>query len=390
MNDRQRFCATMHSQPRNRAPICDFGFWPETIDLWHRQGLPTWVTGGHDISKTDLYFGMDRYTGGPIVHCCLLPPFESKVIEDRGDHELIQQPDGVTVLRKKFMGSIPQHHAHLLQDRATWTTHYKPRLDPSSPERYPNWDQARAEWHNPNRDYPTSIYCGSLYGWLRDWMGVEQISYIVYDDPALFEEMVTTLADCAVGMLQRAFDHGAVFDSASFWEDMCYSGGPLLGPTHFHQYLVPQYRRITDLLRAHGTDIIWVDCDGKIDGLIPLWLEGGVNCMFPIEVGTWHADPVALRRTFGRELLMIGGVDKHILAGPRDQIEAEVRRLAPLVEEGGYIPTPDHRVPPDVPFANYLHYLRHARQIWGQGVNLKSVQWPHNSHAPADFSAGSL
>jgi hypothetical protein len=40
MTDRERFIATMHYQPRDRAPICDFGFWPETIEEWHKQGLP--------------------------------------------------------------------------------------------------------------------------------------------------------------------------------------------------------------------------------------------------------------------------------------------------------------------------------------------------------------
>jgi hypothetical protein len=46
-------------------------------------------------------------------------------------------------------------------------------------------------------------------------------------------------------------------------------------------------------------------------------------------------------------------------------------RLAPLVEEGGYIPLADHRVPPDVPFTNYMFYLELARKVWGKGVNLK-------------------
>ena len=34
------------------------------------------------------------------------------------------------------------------------------------------------------------------------------------------------------------------------------------------------------------------DARGKIDDLLPLWLDAGVNCMFPIEIGTWGADPV--------------------------------------------------------------------------------------------------
>jgi len=118
--------------------------------------------------------------------------------------------------------------------------------------------------------------------------------------------------------------------------------------------------------------VVWVDCDGLIDSLLPLWLESGVNCMFPIEIGTWGADPVKFRRQYGRDLLMMGGFDKHVLARSKKAITQEIERLAPLVDEGGFIPMPDHRVPPDVPLENYIHYCEMARQIWGKGTALSS------------------
>ncbi len=378
MNDRQRFLATMHYQPRDRSPICDFGFWTETIDEWKKQGLPANVVyqkaPGAREKNTDQFFGMDAYCGGPGGHVDLMPGFETRVIEDRGDHEVVQQADGVRVLRKKYMGSIPHHESHLLVDRQSWNEHYKWRLDPDDPRRYPqNWDEAKKIWRDSNRAHCVTLWCGSMYGRLRDWMGIEGISYAVYDDPALFEEMVTTCADCVVGVLQRVLKTGANFDGAQMWEDMCYSGGPLLSPAHFKQYLVPQYRRITDLLRAHGVDVIWVDCDGKIDEFIPLWLDAGINCMFPIEIGTWGADPVKFRKQYGKNLLMMGGFDKHIMARSPAEIRKEVERLNPLVEEGGFIGFADHRVPPDVSLENYMYYLRCVREVWGHGVNLKPL-----------------
>jgi hypothetical protein len=375
MNDRQRFLATMHYQPRDRSPICDFGFWPETIEEWYKQGLPKRIKyrdyGG---AMTDVFFGMDPYGGGPGVNVGLCPGFEWKVIEDRGDHEVVQQSDGVRVLRKKYMGSIPTHEGHTLVDRQSWKEHYKWRLDPDDPRRYPEkWDEAKRIWQDKDRSNIVTLWGGSLFGWFRDWMGLEAISYVVYDDPAWFEEMVTTAGDCIVGTLSRVLKPGHVFDGCGMWEDMCYNGGPLLSPEHFKRYIVPQYKRVTGLLRSHGVDTIWVDCDGKIDELLPLWLEAGVNCMFPIEVGTWGADPVKFRKQYGKDLLMMGGFDKHILARGKEAIRAEVLRLAPLVEEGGFIGFADHRVPPDVPLENYMYYLQCVREVWGKGVNLKPI-----------------
>jgi len=201
-------------------------------------------------------------------------------------------------------------------------------------------------------------------------MGLEKVSMLLYDDPAWFEEMVETLADLFVGMLERVFSSGGTFDGCHLWEDMCYRGGPLISPRHFRKFLMPQYRRITDVLHRHGVDIVSVDCDGKIDALAPLWLEVGINTMFPFEVGTWGADPYDFRRRFGKELRIMGGFDKNILRSSKEAIAAEVRRLAPLVEEGGYIPHCDHLVPPDAPLENYLYYLQQARAVWGKGVDL--------------------
>ncbi len=372
MNQRQRFNAALHYQPVDRCPITDFGFWDETLVFWHEQGLPASVGLGEIRDYLGMDFsmsGIDETTG--IINK-LDPLFEERVIEDRGEHEVVQQPDGVQVLRRKFMSSIPHPVRHLLCDRESWRKHYKPRLDPASIGRYPlDWDLRVPNWRDLQRTNILFLRGGGLYGYLRDWMGMENLSLVLYDDPVWFEEMVETLADLFVGMLEWVFSTGGIFDGCHMWEDMCYNAGPLISPKHFRQFLMPRYRRITDVLHRHGLDIVSLDCDGRIDALAPLWLEVGINVMFPFEIGSWKADPYDFRRRFGKDLRIIGGFDKNILRSSRHAIATEVRRLTPLVEEGGFIPHCDHLVPPDVPFENYLYYLQQARAVWGCGLDLK-------------------
>ena len=376
MNDRERFIATMHYQPRDRSPIWDFSFWEDTLPVWHQQGLPAHI----DRSNSEEFFGMDfgpesgANAVGVVVD--LAPTFEYKVLEDVGEDNLIQQEDGVRVLRRKNFPSIPQPQQHLLTDRESWRKHYLSKLDPDNPVRYPDeWDKRVAFWLDPERDVPLVLPGGSLYGKIRNWVGMEKLAYIIYDDAAWFEEMVETVADCIIGCLERILATGAKFEACGMWEDMAYNAGPLISPGHFEQYLVPHYRRITDLLHRHSVDVVWVDCDGNIELLMPLWLEAGVNCMFPLEIGTWGADPINYRRQYGKDLLIMGGFDKHILADSKEAIAAEVHRLTPLVEEGGYIGFCDHRVPPDVPYDNYLYYLQTVRREWGLNTNLKPAAW---------------
>jgi len=376
MNHRQRFLEQMHFGSPDRCPLYDFNTWDETIPAWHAQGLPP------DITRRTIgdWLGLDASLGGgenpgwaAPSHCGLWPQFEPEVLSDNGDVYTVRQHDGAIVQMSRTAQGIPPHVGHTLVDRASWEKHYKPRLDPDHPERLARLQAMdKSSWFDDDRDHPIFLGGGSLFGWIRDWMGIENISYVVYDDPAFFEEMVTTVADLQVAMLERALSTGGKFDALSMWEDMCYNAGPLLAPNHFKQYLSPHYRRIADLARKHGIDILWVDCDGKIDDLVPLWLEAGINCMFPIEIGDW-ADPRKFRDEYGKDLLMMGGFDKHILARSPQAIDAEIDRLTPLVEEGGFIPFCDHRVPPDVPLSNYVHYCRRVREVWGKGVNLKPM-----------------
>jgi len=378
MNARERFSNIMHFKPVDRCPIRDFGFWDETLLVWKKYGLPESVENGTTARE---FFGMDpELTCGGFTDLC--PYFEEEVLEDRGDSEIVRDLDGVVVERGKIMSAIPAHLDHLLQDRESWEKHYKPRMQPDDPRRFQSQDPWTKtwidKWTHPDRDYPLSIYAGSLYGRQRQWFGLVRVSEVIYDDPKLFEEIVETCADIAIALIERMCGElGLRPEAANMWEDMCYRAGPLISPKTFKQVLVPHYRRIVDTLHRYDVDVVSLDCDGKIDKLVPLWLEAGVNCMFPLEIGTWGADPIEYRKEYGRDLLIMGGFNKRILAGRKRDITAEVERLAPLVEEGGFIPFCDHLVPPDVPLGNYIHYLNEAKRVWGKGLdNLKPTGEP--------------
>jgi uroporphyrinogen decarboxylase len=369
MNDRERFVNQMHYRPVDRCPIWDFGFWSDTIRVWERFGLPEAV-------NTDEFFGMDQQWRIMAVDIGLRPCFQDKVLADEGETEVVIDAAGVTFRRRKFLTTIPHYIDWTLKDGKSWQEHFKWRLDPETPGRIPDaWPQDCARQADDRRDYPLGIVGGSLFGWLRNWMGVENLSLLIYDDPTLFPEMVETLGSLWYTVLERALraakEAGCTFDYASLWEDMCYNRGPLISPQLVRDVMGPQYKRVTGLLRQYGCDVAVLDCDGKVDDLIPIWLESGVNVAFPLEVGTWGADPIEYRKRFGRELLIMGGFDKHILAKGKDAIRREIERLAPLAEEGGFIPFCDHRVPADVPLENYLYYIEQAKAIWGKGVNVR-------------------
>ena len=376
MNDRERFLATMRYEDRDRAPLCEMSFWDEVLDEWKRQGLPEhthWYA--YDNNTTDPCFGLDRYRSYTRLNCYLCPPFKEQVLEDHGDEELFQQDDGVRVVRHKWLSCVPRHDSHRLTDRQSWLRHYKPRLNPDDPDRLPDdWPTRFGPSGSHDGTVPLVAEVGSLYGKLRLWMGLEHISELIYDDPALLEQMIETMADLALGVLQRHVDAGVQLDACYLWEDMCFNAGPLISPEHVRRFMLRHYQRITEFCRDHSVDIICLDTDGRIDQLVPIFLDAGINVLYPVEIGTTGNDPIDLRRRFGRELRMMGGFDKRILAQSKQKIENEVNRLAPLVDDGGYIPMCDHYVPPGIPLENYIHYRQLTAQTWARGVNVKPME----------------
>ena len=174
------------------------------------------------------------------------------------------------------------------------------------------------------------------------------------DDPDLVEEMVAHLAEMLLALLPPILQRGQ-FDAAGGWEDICFNSGPILSPRFFAERIMPHMRPVMRLLRQHGIDVIWTDCDGNILKLIPLWLDVGLNCMFPLEVNPGN-DPVALKKEYGREILIRGGFDKMVLHQGREAILRELLRLEPAVAEGGFIPHIDHRCPGQVSFDTYCYY----------------------------------
>jgi uroporphyrinogen decarboxylase len=185
-----------------------------------------------------------------------------------------------------------------------------------------------------------------------------------HDDPALIDDMMETLCNLEIECINKAMDKVRV-DGATFWEDMAFKTGPLISPKMFRRFMMPHYKRITDLLRSKGVDVIFVDSDGNLNHLIPLWIESGVNFFWPLEVAAGN-DAVHYRKTYGKDAILGGNIDKRVLMKSKELIREEVMSKVPyLLEQGGYFPSIDHFVPPDAPFENYLYLINTLREVGG-------------------------
>lgn len=374
MTNKERLLAALNCQPYDRMPVVHFGFWKETVQKWLAEGR---------IEKTDNSaavagkLGFDCGWGEPCLcpNSNLDPLFETKVLEtlEDGSRKVLNNL-GMVILEKQGATGIPAEVDHLLKGRKEWEDHYLPRMQ-FTEERLAKapvytdqgtvrFDEGGREWLQKGEwENPYGFFCGSLYGAFRNWVGVAGSAYLYADDEELFDEIINTSGELSYLCTEAAMKAGIPFDYGHFWEDICFKNGPLVVPSVFDEKVGPHYKRITELLNKHGINIVSLDCDGCIDALIPTWLENGVNTMFPIEVGTWNASIEPWRKEYGKELRGVGGMDKRVFAQDVKAVDAEVDRLRRLVDLGGYVPCPDHRIPPDAKWENVHYYCEKMRDV---------------------------
>ncbi len=354
MTDRERFLATMRYQDRDRVPLRHFGAWPETLDRWKAEGF--------DPEKPCIE--LDRWDW--IAHWFFPhPPFEHKVVEEDEHFVLYINHEGILMRERKDnpMSSMPQFVRFPVETREDFRRFWKERMRPDLAERLgPDWKEQLTALRG--RDYPLILIAdrwGGFFGPLRNLLGVEKLCMLFYDDPAFVEEMMDANADFMIEMMDQILTYTDV-DVFGFWEDMAYKGGPLLTPRLARRYMLPRYRRVVDFLHSRGVEFISLDSDGDVTKLIPVWVDAGINVLYPFEVQC-GMDVLQVRREYGRDLRLWFGVDKRVAAYDRAAMDAEMARVAPLVQEGGYIPGPDHSFPPDVPYDGYCYFMEKLREI---------------------------
>lgn len=358
MTQRERFHAIMNGEPADELCQFEAGYWAETLERWHTEGLPAEATPWD-------HCGITWYEHLP-VHWGLAPCFEPEIIAEDAETVTFRDEQGVLARRRRDGHSIPQFLEFPVKTRADFEA-LRERLDPTTPGRYPaDWDAHVARWRTRDHILVVGNVAASFFGWPRQLMGVENLLLAYYDQPDLIRAINDQHLEFIKVFYQRALQE-VEFDFAFIWEDMAFKNGPLISPALFREFMLPYYQEMTDYFRSFGVDLCIVDSDGDSAPLIPCFVEGGINGLLPLEVAA-DMDARALREAYP-ELRLLGGVDKRALARGPEAIDADLeQRMRGVVGQGRYLPGVDHHVPPDVSLADFEYYLHRAREIYREEV----------------------
>jgi len=333
--------------------------------------LDKWKELGHIDDSTDLdeLFGLEwaaSYGLNDIGWCesNFVPGFTEEVLEDRGDHELVRDAAGRSVLyfKGRRSGFMPEYVGHPVSDMKSWEENCKWRLDPNSPERYEGFEQKSMEAKEyQDKGHFVRYACIGGYMFLRSLMGPEDLLYKFYDEPELIHDCMQTWLRFADKMIAERQKHVTV-EELFIAEDICYKSGPLISPDMMREFLFPYYQELINNIKKRNADrskrfFFQVDTDGNCLPVIDVYMELGMDYMSPFEVAS-GCDVVAAAKKYP-DLLIRGGFDKRILAAGKDAIDREIERIMPFMKRrGGYMPSCDHGVPEEVDFNDYLHFRK--------------------------------
>lgn len=340
------------------------GFWRETIERWHEEGLPKFI---NNEILTFAYFRVDPMIPisiGDSENPNFYPKFKVKIIEEKQDKKIVQNMAGnIIEVFSDGESSIPNFIDFPVKNQDDFLK-LKWRFNPDNKGRIENTPYNKFNFlihFTKFMKFPLGIsFCG-LFGMGRHLMGFENFLYALYDNEELIFMMNKEWAKLCKVCIHKISKMGEV-TYITFWEDMCYKNGPIISPEHFEKFMLPYYKEVIDFAKEEGIKSFWVDTDGNCEKLIPLFINSGVNCLYPFEVQA-GMDIREVRKKY-KNLCIIGGIDKRCLSKDKNEIKNEVLSKVPeMLKQGRYIPALDHCVPPDVSLENFKYFIKLLNSI---------------------------
>jgi uroporphyrinogen decarboxylase len=372
MTPRERYVKTLLFAGADRIPFSPGDPRESTLAAWRKQGLPAgadWST--HVCQVLGIPADAMLTTQELGVDFRLIPRFEEQVLERGSGHLIVQDWKGniceipdrydVSYLRTAKDFVTRRWIRCPVNRREDWEQMQR-RYDAGTPSRFPP-DFERQCGLLRDRHGVLTISIPGPFWQMREWCGFEGLCIMMARHPDLVSDMAAFWSDFVAAMLARILPH-VVPDAVVISEDMAYKARAMISPAMTREFCLPSWRRWSARLRAAGCQLIAMDCDGFIEDLVPLWIESGINVCEPVEVAALN-DIVLLRRRFGQRMAYRGGVDKRAIAQGGPIIRQELKRIGPVVRDGGFIPGCDHAVPPDVSWSNYLEYCRLLGELTG-------------------------
>ncbi len=221
--------------------------------------------------------------------------------------------------------------------------------DPDDKARYAHADPII---QTSSHRYILAKFSYSLFERAWSLRGMENLMTDFILNPAFVHDLFDTITEFNLAVLENLASFN--IDGVYFGDDYGYQRGLLMSPDTWRVFIKPRLRRMYDKAHSQGRDVFIHSC-GNITEILDDLSQIGVNVFNPFQ-----PEVIDIERTIGKyskKLAFYGGmsIQKTLPFGSADDVEWETRHRLELAKSfGGYIISPSHDMPPDIPLGNIL------------------------------------
>ena len=318
VTEKERFLNTLLGKETDRFPYFDLEPAEDTLARWRREGL----AAGCSIAE---YFRLEPH-----------------------------HPAGLMLRSFPYFRGAPD----LLTDPAAFKRHY----DPGQPGRLePDFKLKCTTANREGKVVYADAWGGGFLQMIgvHDWHSFISAMYALKEDAPGIEALVERTTDFYCLLLEKLLNEVAI-DYATFYEPIASNSGPVISPAMFRYFVLPGYRKVLNLLARHGVPLrILCTTGGNLSALLPDLIQAGINGFWISNIRDAGMSYSHLRRAFGTDVALIGGIDTACLGQDESAIRRAVEETVPgLLQDGHYLPCLDDRPRINHSFQNYCYFRR--------------------------------
>jgi len=197
----------------------------------------------------------------------------------------------------------------------------------------------------------------------RAWAlcGMEDFLMAMAADPGFAGAVLDRVLEFNLALVEAGLAACPDVDGVFFGDDFGTQQGLMMGPALWRELLAPRLARQYAAASGRGKKVFIHSC-GKVDEIFDDLVEMGVNCFNPFQPEVM--DVFEMKRRYRGRLAFYGGISTQQLlpyGSPGEVREKTAELLERLGKEGGYIASPAHATPGDVPAEN-IHAMLEVLQ----------------------------
>lgn len=353
MTSHERFKRMFEHREADRVPIIDTP-WVSTLQRWKREGMP-------EDADFFEYFGLENILG---LGADNSPRYEVRTIEETDEYVVHTTPWGVTLRNWKLHGGTPEFLDFTIVDRESWAQ-AKERMKPTRDR--VDWEYLKKHYKH-KRETGAWVIANMWFGFdvTHSWMvGTERLLMAMVTDPDWCQDLFQTHLDLQIELFDMMWDEGYTFDCAMWPDDIAYKKKQFFSLKMYRDLLKPVHQKAVDWAHSKGAKVV-LHTDGDVNPFVPEFIDMGFDGLNPIEVKA-GMNPVELKRQYGEDLVFHGGINAVLWDDP-EAIEAEIRRVVPVMKQnGGYIFSSDHSIPDSISLEQFKRIVALAKEVGSYG-----------------------